>query len=161
MATAIASNRASNASIGRKTSLPVRAATQAHRSNRNVELDRALTGCPVMHFHSGPPMHLLSGVDSMRWILDFRPGVMGGRTAYRASGELRKVGLLPAALLATHRVEAPARPGLAFRSATPRDREVMTGSNGAFLSPPCARGGSGDKNPLHPPQADLLSEPGD
>src|SRR4051794_32852939 len=64
MATAIASNRASNASIGRKTSLPVRAATQAHRSNRNVQLDRALTGCPVMHFHSGPPMHLLSGVDT-------------------------------------------------------------------------------------------------
>jgi hypothetical protein len=28
-----------------------------------MELDRALTGCPVMHFHSGPPMHLLSGVD--------------------------------------------------------------------------------------------------
>ena len=23
----------------------------------------ALTGCPVMHFYSGPPMHLLSGVD--------------------------------------------------------------------------------------------------
>jgi hypothetical protein len=23
----------------------------------------ALTGCPVMYFHSGPPMHLLSGLD--------------------------------------------------------------------------------------------------
>ena len=76
-----------------------------------------------------------------------RLGVRGGRTAYRPSGEPRKVGLLPAALLAMHRVEATARPGLAFRSATPRDREVMTGGTGAFLSPPCARGGSGDKIP--------------
>jgi hypothetical protein len=24
-----------------------------------------LTGCPVMHFHSGPPIHLLSGVDTL------------------------------------------------------------------------------------------------
>jgi hypothetical protein len=31
-----------------------------------VELDMALTGCPVMYFHSGPPMHLLSGLDNIR-----------------------------------------------------------------------------------------------
>ena len=84
----------------------------------------------------------------------------GGHSAHWPGDEPRKVGLLPAALLAMHRVEAPARPGLAFRSATPRDREVMTGGTGTFLSPPCARGGRGDKNPLHPRQADLLSEPG-
>src|SRR5690242_11359974 len=42
-----------------------------------------------------------------------------------------------------------------------RDREVMTGGKGAFLSPPRARGGPGDKNSPRPPQTDLLSGPGD
>src|SRR5689334_18764620 len=71
----------------------------------------------------------------MRRISNSKPDVVGGRMTYRPRGEPRKVRLLPAALLTMHRVEAPARPGLAFRSATPRDREVMTGGTGAFLSP--------------------------
>ncbi len=67
MAIAIASNRASNTSIRRKSRrhavCQLRAGKQAHRSNWNVALDLALTGCPVMHFYCGPPMYLLSGVD--------------------------------------------------------------------------------------------------
>ena len=36
----------------------------------------------------------------------------------------------------------------------------MTGGKGTFLSAPCARGGRAAKNPLHPRQADPISEPG-
>src|SRR3954469_7346658 len=69
MAIAIASNRVSNASIGRKILPPLslpgqgRVGKQADRLNRNVAFDVALTGCPVMHCYSDSPMHLLSGVD--------------------------------------------------------------------------------------------------
>ena len=56
----------------------------------------------------------------------------GGHSAHWPGDEPWKVGLLPAALLAMHRVEAPAKPGLAFRSATPRDREAMTGARVSF-----------------------------
>ena len=95
---------------------------------------------------------------AIRWIPDFRPGVMeatqhiGRATSHGRLGSFR----LP---FGDASGRSSGKAGLAFRSATPRDREVMTGE-GAFLSPPCARGGRGDKNPLHPRQADLLSEPG-
>jgi hypothetical protein len=36
---------------------------QAHQSNWKAEFAVALLGASVMHFYSGPPMHLLSGVD--------------------------------------------------------------------------------------------------
>src|SRR3954470_14850091 len=68
MATAIASNRASNASIRRKTlslfSLPGQGRKAGSSLNRNVAFNVALTGCFVMHFYSDSPMHLLSGLDT-------------------------------------------------------------------------------------------------
>src|SRR3954451_20468805 len=71
MATAIASNRASNASIRRKTlslfSLPGQDRKAGSSLNRNVAFNVALTGCFVMHFYSDSPMHLLSGLDT-QWI---------------------------------------------------------------------------------------------
>ena len=39
---------------------------QAHQSNWKAEFAVALLGAPVMHFYSGPPMHLFSGVDTGR-----------------------------------------------------------------------------------------------
>src|SRR3954464_13756655 len=67
MATAIASNRASSASIRRKTlslfSLPGQGRKAGSSLNRNVAFNVALTGCFVMHFYSDSPMHLLSGLD--------------------------------------------------------------------------------------------------
>src|SRR6476620_12482863 len=52
-------------------------------------------------------------------ILDFRSGVMGGRTACRPSGEPRGIKLFLAASLATCEVEDPALPGSAFRPVIP------------------------------------------
>src|SRR4051812_40333074 len=75
--TAIASSRASSASTRRKTrlavSLPGHSGKAGSLSNWNVKLDVALTGRPVMHFYSGPPMHLLSGIDRMVQITSFCP----------------------------------------------------------------------------------------
>src|SRR3954447_7829109 len=83
MATAIASNRASNASIRRKTlslfSLPGQGRKAGSSLNRNVAFNVALTGCFVMHFYSDSPMHLLSGLDTRQCARRF-----GGRFKCRA-----------------------------------------------------------------------------
>jgi hypothetical protein len=50
----------------------------------------ALTGCPVMYFHSGPPMHLLSGLDIFRQatpIGEIAELKIGSRPASRTSSD--------------------------------------------------------------------------
>lgn len=38
---------------------------QAQSIEQESQFDQALLASPVMHFYSGPPMHLLSGVDTL------------------------------------------------------------------------------------------------
>jgi hypothetical protein len=84
----------------------------------------------------------------------------GGYSAHWPGDEPRKVGLLPAALLATHRVEAPARPGLAFRSATPAHREVMTGAKVPFCRLLAREGVEATKIPFIPGKPICSPSPG-
>jgi hypothetical protein len=58
-------------------------------------------------------------------------------------------GLLRAASLARHGVEAPAMPGEGISVRDTHDPEVMAGGTGTWvLSPTRARGDRGDKTPL-------------
>ena len=71
-----------------------------------------------------------------------------------------KVSLFLTAFLAPHRVKASATPDQHFDPRHPRSRGDDRRQGGPFCRPPCARGGRAAKNPLHPRQADPISEPG-
>jgi len=71
-----------------------------------------------------------------------------------------EVSLFLTAFLASHRVKASATPDQHFDLQRARAPRGIAGSKGPFLAASCAQGGRAAKNPLHPRQADPISEPG-
>ena len=102
-----------------------------------------------------------SGRPAMRWIPDFRPGVVAGRLSTLA-GRRATEGWAPSGCSsgdASGRSSGKARVSISIRD-TPRSRSDDRGK-GTFLSPPCARGGRGDKiSPSFPASRSALWSPG-